>query len=200
MLPPSNNKLVLKIIFVVLFLALLGELGYVFMTINKKNIISFAVPTSTPSKKTYITNVSRPWPFDQTTTIKSLFIPKENIYLYTFLGTFTDINLDKRLIYLQGLDQKIYTFLIPNLIDYDKKGMKVTNVVVKQLNNTPNLFFTSFYKEKINGPTFSKTDFINIEWLDERTQDQLIKSFDKNPSIPLNFYTPSISSFTVLKN
>ena len=53
--PPSNNKLVLKIMFVVLFLALLGELGYVFMNLNKKNsliplnTVIPTIPTPTPT-------------------------------------------------------------------------------------------------------------------------------------------------------
>jgi len=37
----------MKIIFIILFLVLLGELGYVFMTVNKKNPTSFIVPTPT---------------------------------------------------------------------------------------------------------------------------------------------------------
>lgn len=44
--PSSNNNLTLKIIFVILFLVLLGELGYVFVTVNKKNIATRVVPTS----------------------------------------------------------------------------------------------------------------------------------------------------------
>ena len=47
--PPSNNKLVLKIMFVVLFLALLGELGYIFVTTNKKSTTTFVIPTSGPT-------------------------------------------------------------------------------------------------------------------------------------------------------
>ena len=52
MLSSSNNKLVLKIIFVALFLALLGELAYIFTTVNKKESSRLFVPavaTPTPT-------------------------------------------------------------------------------------------------------------------------------------------------------
>jgi len=47
--PSSNNNLPLKILFVILFLALIGELGYIFMTVNKKNISILIAPTPTPT-------------------------------------------------------------------------------------------------------------------------------------------------------
>lgn len=52
-MPPSlNNKLVLRIILIVLFLALFGELAYIFTTLNKKdlpNVFAPAVATPTPT-------------------------------------------------------------------------------------------------------------------------------------------------------
>lgn len=44
--PSSNNKLTLKIIFVVLFLALFGEMAYIFTTLNKKDLPRVFVPTT----------------------------------------------------------------------------------------------------------------------------------------------------------
>lgn len=197
--PPSNNRLILKIAFAVFFLVLIGELVYIVMTVNKKSIFLFKNPISVQSKKSKTSNTNRPWPFDQTTTIKSTFLAKENLFLHTFLGTFIKMKLDKNLIYLQGLDKKTYTFLIPNLVDRDKKGIKVINLILQQSNKKQNLLFTFFYEENTNGPTFSKTDFVNIEWIDERNESQLIELFDKDPNTPLNFHSPIVSSFTVLR-
>lgn len=153
---------------ILIILSILGTFFWtIFYSVNFANF-NFVIPLRNWYQDTYFKVIAVLVPSQKAFKPANLIWPIQvldstnGMYTYRFLGTYSRINSSNQTLYLQGSDNRIYSFIIPrNQIQ----------------NEDPNI--SGLY-------TSSTNSIFDITWTDKRTLSQILSIFSKDPTIPIN--------------
>lgn len=122
------------------------------------------------------------------------------MYTYTFIGTFSKLDIKNTTIYLKSANQKTYTFNInSSLLEDDDLWLKIYKTTSVYLLGS-NLKFSSSRQVLVNGGVIAaQPTTVGIRWNDTRTLVQIEKAYNENSQIPLNQEFPRDSVLAEFK-
>jgi hypothetical protein len=155
--------------------------------LKTKSLLSPEQPGNTQPNPVYTIQVQKPL--------------ESGSYTYTFVGTFSRLDVDKSLIFLRDKNERVYPFRIDSFIVSDSLNTWLVMFTTSQLDTfSSGVVPTDTGSSRDNGKTFTLTTQIAIDdnipanipgtvgvrWNDKRTLSQIESDYSKNPSTPLN--------------
>jgi hypothetical protein len=155
--------------------------------LKTKNLLSPEQPVNTQLNPVYTIQVQKPL--------------KEGSYTYTFVGTFSRLDVAQSLIFLRDKNEKVYPFRIDGYILKDPLNTWLTMFTASNIDMlSSGVVPTDTTSTGDNGPTLTITTQVAIEgslptnapgtigvrWNDKRTLSQIEADFSKNPAVPVN--------------